>query len=517
MGEENLNGDIVKWALQNNKRIAVNKLNAQKAQELGFKHPDDVRRTIGADEIRHTLSRHGENSELVKKSGQPPVNENDIANYQKISDNADETLKSLDNSGNLVEVSFKQVNGYFVVVEQVRNKNNEFSFKTMFKGNGTYKNSEAYTKTAEKAQTLSQGYKPSANSFAQSADEIIPNSNSQSQVPQKSLLEQIKEKEAELMRLKEMAKNADENTQKQGLNADESLTKKENERFEEVLEKPAQKKTQNEPTQDIDKVLKAQDEPKETPSIEKESLQLDEMPSQKVNKLFDEILTPNYYQNEKAVFYENMIKNADKNVKNAEKDLNTHKTLNADENQVLSAYDRKYLNEIFSSTKQRNAESDYLDKRIYREIAHSEGAAHRDFADAQDLEQAKRFFNIQRKEIEKLLNIKPLAEFGTNYAEFYRDGQGAVKKLLAEKQGQVAGAFYRDDLAKAIGTGEIDLVWGNDEIGLKKIIDKHLSDFADFKGDTGTRQTCKRFGRDCKRRKSAFCKQHTDNLSQKGR
>lgn len=232
LGEENLNGDIVKWALQNNKRIAVNKLNAQKAQELGFKHPDDVRRTIGADEIRHTLSRHGENSELVKKSGQPPVNENDIANYQKISDNADETLKSLDNSGNLVEVSFKQVNGYFVVVEQVRNKNNEFSFKTMFKGNGTYKNSEAYTKTAEKAQTLSQGYEPSANSFAQSADEIIPNSNSQSQAPQKSLLEQAREnterlraaqeaeqiaqKEAELARLKEMqAKNAEILAQKE--------------------------------------------------------------------------------------------------------------------------------------------------------------------------------------------------------------------------------------------------------------------------------------------------------------
>ena len=69
----------------------------------------------------------------------------------------------------------------------------------------------------------------------------------------------------------------DENAKKQGLNADESLTKKENKRFEEVLEKPAQKQTQNEPTQDIDKALKAQDEPKETPSIEKESLQLDEI------------------------------------------------------------------------------------------------------------------------------------------------------------------------------------------------------------------------------------------------
>lgn len=93
-------------------------------------------------------------------------------------------------------------------------------------------------------------------------------------------------------------------------------------------------------------------------------------------------------------------------------------------------------------------------------------------------ESFQRLLNEVRKHIETRTNTTPLKEFGTNYAEFYRDGQGAVKKLLAEKQGQVAGAFYRQEL------GDIDLVWGNDEIGLKKIIDKHLSDFADFKGDT---------------------------------
>lgn len=94
----------------------------------------------------------------------------------------------------------------------------------------------------------------------------------------------------------------------------------------------------------------------------------------------------------------------------------------------------------------------------------------------------------RRKMIENYYNITPLKEFGTNYAEFYRDSKNAVRKLFFEAKvaeqsgenysGQVAGAFYRQEL------GDIDLVWGNDEIGLKKIIDKHLSDFADFKGDT---------------------------------
>ncbi|ELK0695749.1 hypothetical protein QJF06_001383, partial [Campylobacter upsaliensis] len=81
-----------------------------------------------------------------------------------------------------------------------------------------------------------------------------------------------------------------------------------------------------------------------------------------------------------------------------------------------------------------------------------------------------------RQYLEDTFNIKPLEEFGTNYAEFYRDGKGAVEKLLAEKQGQVSGAFYKE------GLGDIDLVWGDEKIGLKKIIEKHLSDFENFEG-----------------------------------
>ncbi|EOH5273285.1 hypothetical protein ACL9WK_001172 [Campylobacter jejuni] len=79
-----------------------------------------------------------------------------------------------------------------------------------------------------------------------------------------------------------------------------------------------------------------------------------------------------------------------------------------------------------------------------------------------------------RGKIEKELNIQPLKEFGENYAEYYHDGARAIKKLLIEKQGQVAGAFHRKDL------GDIDLVWGEviDKIkhkgyGLAHIIDKH--------------------------------------------
>ena len=66
-----------------------------------------------------------------------------------------------------------------------------------------------------------------------------------------------------------------------------------------------------------------------------------------------------------------------------------------------------------------------------------------------------------------------IKEFGTNYAEFKGKGQEAIKHLLEVKNGQVQGAFYRDDL------GEITLAWGkegsakSDGYGLAKIAKYH--------------------------------------------
>ncbi|MCI7410378.1 MAG: hypothetical protein MSS67_01485, partial [Helicobacter bilis] len=71
-----------------------------------------------------------------------------------------------------------------------------------------------------------------------------------------------------------------------------------------------------------------------------------------------------------------------------------------------------------------------------------------------------------REDIEILYDIKPIKEFGTNYAEHYHSGESAIQKLINEAQahkesgakgeykGQVAGAFHRKEL------GDIDLVWG---------------------------------------------------------
>ena len=80
-----------------------------------------------------------------------------------------------------------------------------------------------------------------------------------------------------------------------------------------------------------------------------------------------------------------------------------------------------------------------------------------------------------RSEIEKINGVVPIKEFGTNYAEFYHDGKGAIDKLLTERGGQVAGAFYRKEL------GDIDLVWGNEKFGLAHILKRRSEQWGEEK------------------------------------
>ncbi len=75
---------------------------------------------------------------------------------------------------------------------------------------------------------------------------------------------------------------------------------------------------------------------------------------------------------------------------------------------------------------------------------------------------------LEQANAEKLLKLQhaitPLKEFGTNYPEFALKPKEALEKLLQERNGQVAGAAYREDL------GGIDFVWGNKDYGLEHIL-----------------------------------------------
>ncbi|RVZ50830.1 DUF3519 domain-containing protein [Helicobacter pylori] len=73
-------------------------------------------------------------------------------------------------------------------------------------------------------------------------------------------------------------------------------------------------------------------------------------------------------------------------------------------------------------------------------------------------QEAKNLSPLEQANAKKLLKeqhaITPLKEFGKNYPEFALKPKEALEKLLQERNGQVAGATYREDL------GGIDFVWG---------------------------------------------------------
>ncbi|GAA8716820.1 hypothetical protein HpDR94a_06190 [Helicobacter pylori] len=94
-------------------------------------------------------------------------------------------------------------------------------------------------------------------------------------------------------------------------------------------------------------------------------------------------------------------------------------------------------------------------------------------------QEAKNLSPLEQANAEKLAKLEhaitPLKEFGKNYPEFALKPKEALEKLLQEKNGQVAGAAFREDL------GGIDFVWGNKDYGLEHIL-KRREDQAIAKG-----------------------------------
>ncbi|MGL2891812.1 DUF3519 domain-containing protein [Helicobacter pylori] len=141
LGMQNLNAEAVEYIQKNHKRIAVEKIEPSFAKDLKLKYPDDARAVIDYQAINHILKEH---KNLAYE---------DIANYRELSKQANETLKLKDNQNRPVVASFNQINGFFVVVEQVSNAKNELMLKTMYKARGNYKDSLIYKKTLAKSQS----------------------------------------------------------------------------------------------------------------------------------------------------------------------------------------------------------------------------------------------------------------------------------------------------------------------------------------------------------------------------
>ncbi len=141
IGEDNLTPEIVEYIHKKHAKVGIERLDEDELTAFNFTYPKNAKAIIDYQGIQHALNKHGINSLSVKFSKQPPITYKDIANYRNIVKNADETIKR-DNR----IISYKQVNGHFVVVEQINRNKSEFIFKTMFKEKGDYKNAPDYEK-----------------------------------------------------------------------------------------------------------------------------------------------------------------------------------------------------------------------------------------------------------------------------------------------------------------------------------------------------------------------------------
>ncbi|WP_165486505.1 DUF3519 domain-containing protein [Helicobacter pylori] len=141
IGNDNLTPEVVEYIHKKHAKVGIERLDEDELTAFSFTYPKNAKAIIDYQGIQHALNKHGINSPSVKFSKQPPITYKDIANYRDIVKNADETIKR-DNR----IISYKQVNGHFVVVEQINRNKSEFIFKTMFKEKGEYKNAPDYKK-----------------------------------------------------------------------------------------------------------------------------------------------------------------------------------------------------------------------------------------------------------------------------------------------------------------------------------------------------------------------------------
>ncbi|MGL2841098.1 DUF3519 domain-containing protein, partial [Helicobacter pylori] len=141
IGDNNLTPGVVEYIHKKHAKVGIERLDKDEIRAFNFTYPKNAKAIIDYQGIQHALNKHGINSPSVKFSKQPPITYEDIANYRDIVKNADETIKR-DNR----IISYKQINGFFVVVEQINRNKSEFIFKTMFKEKGDYKNAPDYKK-----------------------------------------------------------------------------------------------------------------------------------------------------------------------------------------------------------------------------------------------------------------------------------------------------------------------------------------------------------------------------------
>ncbi|MDE7254678.1 MAG: hypothetical protein K2N54_00685, partial [Helicobacter sp.] len=128
--------DLSKEANANAKqRLIVSNVDVQEQEllekDFSFKGRKPLVREIDSHQIIHALNQHGDEATEANR-GQIAIQLEDIANYQQITKNHD--LREVQENGKIVYA--KQVNGHYVVLEEVLEGQDKLRFFDMWKGKG---------------------------------------------------------------------------------------------------------------------------------------------------------------------------------------------------------------------------------------------------------------------------------------------------------------------------------------------------------------------------------------------
>ncbi|WP_267893001.1 putative barnase/colicin E5 family endoribonuclease, partial [Helicobacter trogontum] len=497
--QQEIKETIDKWDLspeansKGKQRLMVSNVSQAEAEELNkhfnFKGKRDLTREIDSHQIIHTLKQHGDEN-IEKSRGQIAVNMDDISNYMDIIKNYD--FKNIQDNGKIVYA--KQINGHHVVLEEVLEGQDKIRFFDMWKQKGEL-NKEVLLSHSQRPNTS-----PSLNLERRMPNNTDNNTiNTQTTQEGELYVHKRRNTSNDILNTSShwdnMVSHRDDKMQdKYSIDTEgESTSRGEVEEFRGVGNKathPQTTKEIRERNKGIARELK--DIQKKTDNsriIYNNGFKGGEVAGASdilesggtTTKPSDlQITYPANHSSGKNPKADSTIKNTNE----LEKPTTKNYSLLRDDGFVKQQKKRILKNEQIAK-----------EFNIYAERFEKEG----DKQAVEDMQAtAQEYKEIAQKLRENLSGIpefegyKPLSEFGTNYTEFIGDGKGAIQKLLEERQGQVAGAFYKEELEKLSGNGDIDLVWGEvtDAInhkgyGLAHILDKRKAEFIE-KGFSNT-------------------------------
>ncbi|WP_120855459.1 DUF3519 domain-containing protein, partial [Helicobacter pylori] len=478
-GNNNLTPEIVEFLHQNNKKMIIEKASNKELellQNVNFKHPENIRASLDHDAITHILKRYGVNSVNVR-NGEIPITNEDIANYRYIVNNADAILRTLDKYDKEAITAFKQVNGYAVVVEQAINKKNELALKTMFKSKGDYKNNEVYKEFSSTSLNANAKVPHRLSSYSGATE----NNTTKPLTDQEDLLktsENLNETTKEATNLSPLEQANAKNL----LKLQHAITplKEFGKNYPEFALKPKEA---------LEKLLQEKNGQVAGAAFREDLGGIDFVWGNKdyglehiLKRREDQAIAKGLSEAEAKEYALNVVKSIPEIIEKGIKVDNNGRIAIEYQHMRVGLNDKwdnqKLENKwVISSYEIYNSESGLPFRPIaqLQEVGLEPSKLTEPNPTTNALKSQTHLSPLEQANAKNLLKLQhaitPLKEFGKNYPEFALKPKEALEKLLQEKNGQVAGAAFREDL------GGIDFVWGNKDYGLEHILEKRKKQY----------------------------------------